>query len=99
MRRLIVIALERACFALDHPRIRGWLPWPLTRLACPAGMARWSSELDERWHTGVWEAREDADDIRAAREALAEPGPPIPWEQVKTELEGPDCPPDPPGAP
>jgi hypothetical protein len=54
MKRLIVDALERACFALDHPRVRRWLPWPLTKLACPAGMARWSSELDERWHTHRW---------------------------------------------
>jgi hypothetical protein len=54
MRHLVVTAMERVCFALDWPPVRRLLPWPLTRLACPAGLALWSSELDERWGTGVW---------------------------------------------
>ncbi len=32
------------------------------------------------------ERLEDEADIRAAREALAEPGPNIPWEKVKADL-------------
>jgi hypothetical protein len=51
MRRLIVLAMLNGCGILD----RLWLPWPLTRLACPSGLALWSSELDERWGTGVWQ--------------------------------------------
>jgi hypothetical protein len=49
VRRLVVIALERACSILDRS------PWPLYYLGCPRGLALWSSELDERWHTGVWQ--------------------------------------------
>lgn len=32
------------------------------------------------------EAREDEADVKAAREALAEGGEPIPWEEIKAQL-------------
>jgi hypothetical protein len=52
VKRLLVVAMVNTCEFLDrHYQL---LPWPLTKLACPAGLALWSSELDERWHTGVW---------------------------------------------
>jgi hypothetical protein len=56
MRRLIVVAMVNACGTLD--RMRPLLPWPLTRLACPSGLALWSSELDQRWGTRVWRGTE-----------------------------------------
>ena len=33
------------------------------------------------------EAREDAEDLAAAREALADGGAPVPWEKLKAELD------------
>jgi hypothetical protein len=33
------------------------------------------------------QAREDAEDLELVREALAEGGEPIPWEQVKRDLD------------
>jgi hypothetical protein len=33
------------------------------------------------------EARENAEDLAAAREALADGGAPVPWEKLKTELD------------
>jgi hypothetical protein len=50
-RRGVVIALEAVCGFLDGLR---WLPWPVTRLRCPHGLADLSEALDERWKTGVW---------------------------------------------
>lgn len=52
MKSFIVAALEWGCGRLDRVR---WLPWPLTLLRCPSGMAAWSARLDERWDAGVWE--------------------------------------------
>ncbi|KAB2644410.1 MAG: hypothetical protein DVB27_12210 [Verrucomicrobia bacterium] len=34
-----------------------------------------------------WEARENAEDLAAAREALADGGAPMPWEKLKAELD------------
>ncbi len=34
-----------------------------------------------------WEARENAEDLAAAREALADGGAPVPWEKLKAELD------------
>lgn len=51
VRKLIVVVLERGCHVVDR------LPFALgtrTGLGCPKGLAWWASELDERWHTGVW---------------------------------------------
>jgi hypothetical protein len=49
MRQALVTVMERVCFALDWPPIRRRLPWPLTRLACPSGLAAWAMRLEERW--------------------------------------------------
>jgi hypothetical protein len=46
MRRLIVVALEATCTALD--RIG------LDRLWGRHWLADWSDALDQRWQTGVW---------------------------------------------
>lgn len=51
VRLVIVAGLSRACLVVDR-----WLWWApgIRRLGCPSGMALWSSQLDERWHTGLW---------------------------------------------
>lgn len=64
LRRLVAV-MESACDLID--RIPWWLrAWnPLRWLGCPRGLALWSSELDERWQTGVWEPagnKEEASD-------------------------------------
>jgi hypothetical protein len=57
VKRLIVVALERACSVVDY--LWDWPPpfqWVARWLGCPSGLALWSSALDERWNTGIWEA-------------------------------------------
>jgi hypothetical protein len=53
VKRWIVRGMEDACDVLDRaPFGIGYR----TRLGCPRGLALWSSQLDERWGTGVWTA-------------------------------------------
>ena len=55
MKRLVVIFLEWSCFVVDH--LWNWPApfwWVARWLGCPRGLAMWSSNLDERWGTGVW---------------------------------------------
>ncbi len=50
-KRILVKGLELACSFVD------WLPFGIgwrSGLGCPDGLARWSSNLDEKWGTGVW---------------------------------------------
>lgn len=51
VKRAVVATMMAACHTLD---CLYWLPWPLTRLRCPRGLHLWSSELDQRWGTGLW---------------------------------------------
>jgi len=53
LRWLIVRALESLC-GLFHPvtHHRPWLWLPIHNVWCLP--ATWSSQLEERWHTGVW---------------------------------------------
>lgn len=53
----LVAGLSRACLVIDR-----WLSWVpgLRRLGCPRGMALWSSQLDERWHIGLWKKPDGA---------------------------------------
>lgn len=58
---LLIGAMCLACAFFDTvdrwlAKVGLWLPWPFSRLRCPAGLAMWSSILDERWETGVWKA-------------------------------------------
>jgi len=56
VKRLIVVALERACGFVDHlPFGIGWR----SGLGCPDGLARWSDILDQKWNTGVWKEPND----------------------------------------
>lgn len=50
MKRLIVAGLEGTCTLLDKalPRVP-WCRW----------FAKWSSDLDDRWHTGHWKPVEE----------------------------------------
>jgi hypothetical protein len=56
LKKFIVSAMSEVCYVIDGIRPY-WLvsATPLRWLGCPRGLALWSSNLDEKWNTGVWE--------------------------------------------
>lgn len=59
-KRLIVDALDHACFIIDG--LPSWTYWLGIRwLGCPNGLAAVAARLDRRWQTGLYRPVEDAD--------------------------------------
>lgn len=54
IRYLVVAVLELSCAALDYVPWydHGWYWRGL--VGCRLGLANWSSDLEDRWHTGYW---------------------------------------------
>ena len=74
------------------------MAWPPSRSASPVELARSEAVVFERYgrpaavlvsperYEELMAALEEAEDVAAFDEAMAEEGPNIPWEQVKVDL-------------